>query len=173
MNMVLNRLPLPVQSDIEKISGLRFDEDRFDNLPYDLDDFPNFRTHISELLDAESCCLYVPKNRSERVWDAGIGEGMFDLQAHTASVDEHTDDVKRGCYFGLFVLKRNFTEFKNRSWFDCRTELRYFNELGAKERTRLDVGKLIIFNPRRNHELIYFGDKTTFLLFDVRKLKTK
>ena len=166
-------LPELVQSDVDKICGLPFEEDRFDNMPYDLVDFPHFKTHLIELLASDGFGLYEPKTNKEKQYDSSIGFGSFDLQRHTASVDEHTDDVKAGCYFGLFVLKRNVEFWKGRQWYDCRSELRFVSPTGTKDRHRLNLYDLVLFNPRRNHELIFYGDHVTLALFDVRKLKAK
>lgn len=166
-------LPALVQADVDKICGLPFEEDRFDNMPYDLDDFPHFKAHLIELLEVEGCVLYEPKTKKEKQYDSSIGFNLFDIQRHTASVGEHTDDVKAGCYFGLFVLKRNTELCKGRRWYDCRSELRYYSHEGKKKKDRLNSFDLLIFNPRRNHELIFYGDHVTLVLFDVQKLKTK
>ena len=167
----------PVLShELKQIAGLTFEDDRFDNMPVSFNEFPLFKERLNDLLELYGFGLEQPPKRGTRGysnWDTSIGFNAFDLQRHTASVDEHTDDVERPRYFGLFVVASVPGSTNRRSrYYDNRSEFRYFNELGAKERTRLSVGDLLIFNPRRKHELIYFGDLVTLALFDVKKLKS-
>lgn len=162
--------------ELREIAGLSFEDDRFDNMPTSFNQFPLFKEHVNELLEVAGFGLEQPPRKGTkayRKWDTSIGFNAFDLQRHTASVDGHTDDVTLGRYFGLFVIDAKPQAASRRSrYFDNRSEFRYFNQSGSKERKRLDEGDLVIFNPRRSHELIYFGDLTTLALFDVKKLKT-
>lgn len=165
-----------LQKELSIVSGLKFEDDRFDNMPYSLLHYPAFQAHLNELLEEGGCHLEQPPKkgtRGYRNWDSSIGFNAFDLQRHTASVDEHTDDVSKSRYFGLYVLKANGAGISSRrsKYFDTRTELRYTDQFKNKQRTRLDQGTLLVFNPRMKHELIHFGDLTLFALFDVKKVK--
>ena len=165
-----------LDQELKQIAGLPFEDDRFDNMPYSLLHYPAFQAHLNVLLEEEGCHLEQPPKKGTkgyRNWDSSIGFNAFDLQRHTASVDEHTDDVSKGRYFGLYVLKANGAGVSSRrsKYFDTRTELRYIDQFKSKQRTRLDQGTLLVFNPRMKHELIHFGDLTLFALFDVKKVK--
>ena len=161
--------------ELKEIEGLRFEDDRFDNMPFSMLDYPAFKDYLNKRLAHEGCHLEQPPEKGTkayRIWDSGIGFNAFDLQRHTASVDEHTDDVLRGRYFGLYVVdtQRSITSRRGR-YFDTRSEFRHINQFGGRERTRLSKGDLLVFNPRLKHELIYFGNLTTVALFDVKKTK--
>lgn len=152
------------------------EEDRFDNMPISMLTYPAFKDKLSKLLEVEGCHLeQLPKKgtKAYRDWDSSIGFNAFDLQRHTASVEEHTDDVTVGRYFGLYVLGTKETAISSRrsKYFDTRTELRYTDQFKSKQRTRLAQGTLLVFNPRMKHELIHFGELTLFALFDVKKVK--
>lgn len=161
--------------ELKEIAGLNFAEDRFDNMPFSFNDYPAFKAHLSVLLAAEGCYLNQPPKKGDkgyRNWDTSIGFNAFDLQRHTASVDEHTDDVSKSRYFGMFVIEtKQPTRSSLRGYYDTRSELRYFDPQGYKKRSRLSKGDLVMFNPRKNHELIYYGDLTTVALFDIKRLK--
>lgn len=168
----------PVLSqELQQIAGLNFEDDRFDNMPVSFNEFPIFKEHVNELLEWEGFGLEQPPRKGTKAyrnWDTSIGFNAFDLQRHTASVDEHIDDVESPRYFGLFVVDtKPVAKSRRARYYDNRSEFRYFNQTGGKERKRLAEGDLVIFNPRRKHELIYFGDLVTLALFDVKKLKTK
>lgn len=162
-----------LNKEIQQIVGLKFDDDRFNNVPFSFSQFPLFEKELNELLSAEhGFSLEKPSNKRYRSWDSSIGLNVFDLQRHTASIDEHTDDVSPKRYFGMYIVKTAQGIHSRRNYyFDTRTEFRYFNENGVKKRTRLNNGDLLIFNPRRSHELVFFGEYTLFALFDVKALK--
>lgn len=161
--------------ELKQIAGLPFEDDRFDNTPYSMMQYPAFKEYLNEQLSEEDCYLEQPPkkgSRGYRDWDTSIGFNAFDLQRHTASVDEHTDDVTKGRYLGLYVVSTKPSPFATRRtrYFDSRAELRYTNQYGVKVRTRLSTGTVLVFNPRMKHELINYGDLTTFALFDVKKV---
>ncbi len=165
-----------LSQELQEIRGLPVEEDRFDNMPISMLTYPAFKDKLNELLEVEGCQLeQLPKKgtKAYRNWDSSIGFNAFDLQRHTTSVDEHTDDVSKGRYFGLYVVQNKKATPATRRFgiFDTRTELRYTNQFGEKKRVRLRQGELLVFNPRMKHELIYFGERTTFALFDVKKVK--
>lgn len=165
-----------LSQELKEIRGLPVEEDRFDNMPISMLTYPAFKDKLSKLLEVEGCHLeQLPKKgtKAYRDWDSSIGFNAFDLQRHTASVGEHTDDISVGRYFGLYVVqnKKAIPPTRRSGMFDTRSELRYTNQFGEKKRVRLRQGELLVFNPRMKHELIYFGERTTIALFDVKKVK--
>lgn len=92
--------------------------------------------------------------------------GNFELQTHSRSVETHTDDLNKRLVFGLYPVKSKLVVH---DYYDSRTALNYW--LGKRKHTdrRMEVGELIIFNPRRPHSLIYYGEETTFMLFTMSR----
>jgi len=99
--------------------------------------------------------------------DLPVRARRFELQTHNRSVEEHTDDVQRGVYFGLLPVRarRVVSEpYRSDTWLHFR--------LGRKDlRQRMEVGNLIVFNPAAPHSLVYYGEETTFMLFCLRRIK--
>lgn len=156
-----------LDAEMRKLRRLPVEEDSFNNRSDSLSDYPEWAAWLRGALELEGFKLI---SRRLSVTSAGIGPGYFELQRHTSSVDEHTDDLEKGVYFGLFVVKSS-RPVKSRRGYSTESELRYFDAYGAKTRYSLLPGHVIVFNPRREHELIYYGEKTTFALFCVEKLK--
>lgn len=163
-------------TELEKLLKLEVEVDSFNNIPHSFRDFPLLKVQLEELLLEHSLQLSnEPDTRNSNYYQANvIGQGAFELQRHTASVNEHTDDIVRSRFFGLYVIATetpdNMTD-RRRRYFDNRTELRYFTPGGTKVKQRLEAGTLLIFNPRRNHELVFYGYHTTYMIFDVVRKK--
>lgn len=163
-------------TELENILKLEVEVDSFNNTPHSFRGFPILKVQLEELLLEHSLQLSnKPDSRNSNYYQANvIGQGAFELQCHTVSVNEHTDDIIRSRFFGLYVIATetpdNMTD-RRRRYFDNRTELRYFTPGGTKVKKRLDVGDLMVFNPRRNHELVFYGDHTTYMIFDVVRKK--
>lgn len=98
--------------------------------------------------------------------DGAPKRGYVSIQRHSVSVEEHTDDVSTGVYFQCYVVSlRTVTETR----YDNRPEFRYYDAQGRSNRTRIDEGYSIIFNPRRKHSLIFHGDECTLAIRSVER----
>ena len=159
---------MTLQDDIQKIMGLPFEVDCFTNSPFDFDEVPLFRRHLEQMIQARSVQLL---QKSPGFMDSAFGVNRFELQRHTASVDEHTDDVARGIYFGVYAVGNVGEAGPYRRRYDTRVELRYYDHCGRKHKTRIGVRDCAVFNPRRPHELVFYGDFTTLALFSVEKCR--
>ena len=162
--------------DMKTAAGFKFDDDRFDSGGYSFDLLPDMKEYVLDFLDGEECELLGENHfrKFKHIWDTAPLPGDFEIQRHTASVDLHTDDVHRRCYFGLLVLEcREKESSRYRRYYDNRNELRYYDQFGKKMTKRLGAGEMLVFNPRKPHELIYFGDYTAFALFTVVKKVAK
>lgn len=153
--------------EVRKLRRLPVVEGSFNNRYDSLSDYLEWVNWLSGALELEGFKL-LSKPLSSR--SAGVNSGFFELQRHATSVPEHVDDLERGVYFGLFVLKCS-RPARSRRGYDTENELRYYDAFGTKTRSALLPGHLLVFNPRREHELIYYGEKATFALFCVEKLK--
>lgn len=160
--------------ELKRIGKLEFENNNFNNRPFYFSDFPNFQSYLNSLLESED--LQLPSLEHDVHANSAIGRGKFDLQRHTASVAEHRDDVPPGIFYGLYVLNARDMPYMNQfhrrlKYFDTRNEFWYYDLDGKKQKERIKPGELYVFNPRRDHQLIFYGDYSTLVLFDVIKSK--
>jgi len=98
-----------------------------------------------------------------------VGKNVVEFQKHQLSVQEHTDDVTSGNFFGCVVVDLHQ---KVESTFVSGFPLfNYYDETGKKRSFEMGVGDMIIFNPKKKHSVVWFGMDYTVALFDVRKMK--
>lgn len=135
-------------------------------LPHDKNDFISQSFWIAEYPEVERSIVEQAAGAGFRLPDLQtsgleVRARKFELQTHSRSVEEHTDDVERGVYFGLLPVSRRrrvYTSYESGTWLHF--------QLGRKRlRRRMEVGELVIFNPRAPHALVYYGEETTFMLF--------
>lgn len=95
--------------------------------------------------------------------DSSIGRKNIEIQWHQASVEEHTDDVCMA-FFKMVVLglKRAAD-----TQFDIRPVFNYYDYHGKNRSMRLQAGDVVIFNPRKNHSMIYYGAEYMVAMVDV------
>jgi hypothetical protein len=103
-----------------------------------------------------------------RHFDAAIPGGFFEIQWHDHSVEEHSDDVVAPTFFCVIPFAVNRV---SKSKFTQTPKLTYFGGDGKKKQTRMDESELIIFNPRKNHSLDYYGRDVKLIIFSVEKIK--
>lgn len=145
---------------------------RIAKLPHDKNDFLSVAYWFSEYPEVESAVFSQAEAAGfgfpdvTKHTDTPIRPRRFELQTHQRSVEKHLDDVARSYYFGLLPVARRV---RVRGPFETGTLL-HFGLGGQKLYRRLEIGSLIVFNPRVWHELVYYGEETTFMLFTlVRK----
>lgn len=143
---------------------LDFEHDCFDNPMYEFDQFPDFKHYVINRLNDKGYELYTKRSSL----DSGIPPGQFTIQSHQISVESHTDDVLAPKFFAIVPIQINpivdqlynsssqFLFFKNRK----------------KERTWIREFDVIIFNPRKPHQWIYYGEQVIYALFTVIKQRT-
>lgn len=148
--------------ELTKISKLYHTKNEFLSDLFELKAFPNVLEDIKSQLSEMGLRLL---NENERSGGSAIPYGRFELQTHEVSVTPHEDDVPVGTYFALYPVKS--TPIVH-SRYPSLTVLRYF--LNKEKRTSdLVIGDLIVFSPRRTHELLFYGEATTFMIFSVKK----
>lgn len=133
-------------------------------------DYPNLSKYFDVVLKENG--LRLVSTRLDK--DHSIPVGLFELQRHTASVEEHTDRLSKGKYFALFVCKNQRVPYYRQSrryFYESTNLLRYYDENGKKRSTKLLEHTLLVFNPNKQHEMIFYGDYSTLLLFTVEKDK--
>lgn len=146
-----------------KIASLPHDENEFVSPQYEQDDFPVFFDAVREGVKRLGFEL-----SSGREFDSGVRVGKFELQTHSVSVHEHTDDVVSPSYFGIVVL--NTTTRGIKYAYDSRATFTGYGVKGKYKR-ELEFGRLMVFNPRKPHSLTYYGEVATLALFSVRPIR--
>lgn len=143
-------------AQLKKIAKLPHDKNAFENPSVWITEYPEVERSIVE--QAASAGFRLPDSQKSGL---AVRARKFELQTHARSVEEHTDDVERGVYFGLLPVSRRrrvHTSHESGTWLNF--------QLGRKRlQRRMGVGELIVFNPRAPHSLVYYGEETTFMLF--------
>lgn len=153
------------KSEMKKISRLPHDKNDFMTPAYPFDDYPIVRQELVHQLSELGFELLNDNNR--RFHGPIVCANTFELQTHNRSVPEHTDDVGRGLYFAIFPVKhKNIVKCQEQTM----TEFNFYLDSGKKCVGLKDV-EVVVFNPRKPHSLIYYGDETTFMLFTVKRIK--
>jgi hypothetical protein len=107
-------------------------------------------------------------SKTKTIRDVSIPEGYFEFQKHTVSIESHTDDVANSTFMAMLVVDLQSCV---KSRYDKRPLFTYFDHDNKKQSRRLDTDTLVVFNPRKNHQMMYFGYNYTVLLFSVWKAK--
>lgn len=158
------------KAELNRILKTKFGDNEFNNIGSPFMDYPNLSKYFDVVLKENGLrlvCTRLDKDHS-------IPVGFFELQRHTASVEEHTDILSKGKYFALFVCKNQRVPYYRQSrryFYESTNLLRYYDEHGKKQSTRLLEHTLITFNPNKQHEFIFYGDYSTLMLFTVEKDK--
>lgn len=113
---------------------------------------------------------FIPINRSTSTLQPVIEPEMIDIQCHNRSIFPHTDDIPKGQYFQLVVLDLKATNKSKWTFNEERPVFSYYDGNGHKHSQRLLVGDSVVFNPRREHSMIYYGDIYTVAIRTVVKL---
>lgn len=156
--------------ELNRILKTKFDDNEFNDNKSPFMDYPNLSKYFDVKLKENG--LRLVSTRLDK--DHSIPVGFFELQRHTASVEEHTDRLSKGKYFALFVCKNQRLPYYRQSrryFYESTNLLRYYDEHGKKQSTRLLEHALITFNPNKQHEFIFYGDYSTLMLFTVEKDK--
>lgn len=140
----------------------------FDSNGIPLSRFKEF-DNLEETLNFHGVTLNSPKKFYEKYgYRVQIGSQQFQLQRHNVSIEEHTDDTSKGLLFAFKVIS---TRIKSKTRYDERAIFSYTNVDNQKVNCKLTKGDIVVFNPKKNHSLTYFGEEVTLALFDVFKLK--
>ena len=155
-----------VKQDYDVWSNLEFEEDSFNSFDYDFDLLPNIKEYIKESLKEQGYRLR-NKNQNQNRVSPSVPAGKFNIQKHNSSVEEHVDDA---CLFGIFVLEIVYTTIPTLAGYDRYPALHYY--IGrSKMVERLRIGNVVVFNPKRPHSLIHYGNSPTMLLFSCEKIR--
>jgi hypothetical protein len=103
-----------------------------------------------------------------RHFDSATPGGFFEIQWHDHSVEEHSDDVAAPVFFCVIPFAVNIV---SKSKFTQSPRLTYFDGDGKKKSTRMYESELIIFNPRKKHNLEYYGRDVKLIIFSAEKIK--
>jgi len=153
-----------VKQDYDVWSSLEFEEDSFNSLDYDFNLLPNIKGYIEECLNEQG---YRLRKRNKIRQGLSVPAGKFNIQKHNSSVEEHIDDA---CLFGILVLETVYTTIPTLANNVCAPALHYY--IGrTKKAERLKTGDVVVFNPKRPHSLIHYGNSPTMLLFSCEKIR--
>lgn len=153
-----------VKQDYDVWSSLEFEEDSFNSFDYDFNLLPNIKDYIEECLNEQG---YRLRKRNQNRLAPSVPAGKFNIQKHNSSVEEHVDDA---CLFGIFVLEIVYTTIPTLAGYDRYPALHYY--IGrSKMVERLRIGNVVVFNPKRPHSLIHYGNSPTMLLFSCEKIR--
>ena len=153
-----------VKQDYDVWSSLEFEEDSFNSFNFDFNLLPNIKEYIEECLNEQG---YRLRKRNQIRQGLSVPAGKFNIQKHNSSVEEHIDDA---CLFGIFVLEMVYTTIPTLAGYDRYPALHYY--IGrSKMVERLKIGNVVVFNPKRPHSLIHYGNSPTMLLFSCEKIR--
>ena len=158
------------RAELNRILKLKFYDNDFNNIGGPFTDYPNLAKYFDKELKKNGLRLICTSDGR----DKSVPIGFFELQRHTASVEPHTDELRKGRYFALFTAQNRTVPYQKqfgRYFYESTNELRYYDESGKKQSTKLLENTLLVFNPNKQHELIFYGDYSTLMLFTVEKDK--
>lgn len=154
---------MTIEKEQQAIARLKHNRNAFMNPGVPIDRYPLVKADIEAQLSDAGFEL-VSERRNYFALDVKPGE--FELQSHERSVKEHSDEIDRRFFFALYPVG---TKIRTKTYvFDSETELSGFLD-GKRFSKPLRIGKVIIFNPRKRHALIYYGELTTFMLLTVER----
>jgi hypothetical protein len=142
---------------IEPIKSLfakgKMRKDYFENYPVKATDYPNLTKAMDAALLLNQTTAHL-KSITSSPSGSEVGKGMIEFQWHRASIDEHTDDVDKEVFFQMYVVDIIFkidTLSDKRPYFQC------YNSDKEKMTCRLEKYSSVIFAPRYEHSIVYYG----------------
>lgn len=153
-----------LRQEMQAIARLPHEKNEFESDRYAFSEYPRVHTEIS--LQAGDQGFLLP---SWHRTGSYIPYGKFELQTHQACVEEHTDSVKSFEYFGIFPVRSK--RVIKTTYHSC-TDFNHYQGRN-KAKSRLEVGKLVVFHPSKPHSLLYYGEETTFMLFSLWKDRSR
>jgi hypothetical protein len=154
---------------IEQIEPLfttgKLSKDCFENYPVEAVDYPNLTKAMDTALLLNQTTANL-KPIASPPSGAEVGKGRIEFQWHRASIDEHTDDVDRDVFFQMYVV-----DLINKidSYSDKRPQFSCYNSDKEKMTCRLDKHSTVIFMPRLEHSMIYYGAEYLVAIRSVYK----
>lgn len=146
-----------------EIAKLPHEENEFSSEPFHQSDFKEFFDLV------ESCVIRLNFEMGGKAeWDSGILAGRFELQTHSVSVREHVDYVGAPSFFAAVVLKSDDRGLRRA--YDPTAEFIGYGK-SRKYSASLLPGTVFVFNPRKPHSLVYYGDAVTLALVGVSPSK--
>jgi hypothetical protein len=143
----------------------KMNKDCFENYPVKATDYPN----LTKAMDAALLLNQTTANLkpiTSPPSGAEVGVGMIEFQWHRASIDEHTDDVDMDVFFQMYVVD---LFYKIDSYSDKRPYFSCYNSDKEKMTCRLDKHSTVIFSPRLEHSMIYYGAEYLVAIRSVYK----
>lgn len=153
---------MSLRSEQLAISKLHHEINSFESSHYNFSDYPTVLKDIEQQLHVLGFCLPVLTSKREYGF---IPRGKFEVQTHTVSVNEHTDSIQAPDLFGIYPVK---SKLITSTHYDTSPLFSYYQSK-EKRASELEVGNIVVFNPRKKHSLMYLGAATTFMLFTVRR----
>jgi hypothetical protein len=154
---------------IEPIKSLftkgKMNKDCFENYPVKATDYPNLTKAMDAALLLNKTTAHLkpitaPPSGSE------VGTGRIEFQWHRASIDEHTDDVDEDVFFQMYVvdlINKIDSYSDRRPYFSC------YNSYKKKMTCRLEKHSSVIFMPRYEHSMVYYGAEYLVAIRSVYK----
>jgi hypothetical protein len=131
----------------------KMSKDCFENYPVKATDYPNLTKAMDAALLLNQTTAHLkpitaPPSGSE------VGRCMIEFQWHRASIDEHTDDVDEDVFFQMYVV-----DLINKidSYSDKRPHFSWYNSDKENRTTRLQRNSTVVFMPRYEHSMVYYG----------------
>jgi hypothetical protein len=154
---------------IEPIKSLftkgKMSKDCFENYPVKATDYPNLTKAMDAALLLNQTTAHL-KPITEPPSGAEVGRGMIEFQWHRASIDEHTDDVDEDVFFQMYVvdlINKIDSYSDKRPYFSC------YNSHKEKMTCRLEKHSTVIFAPRYEHSMVYYGAEYLVAIRSVYK----
>ena len=128
-------------------------KDSFENYPVKAIDYPV----LTKMMD-KSLLMHPSTSNLKPITNppsgAEVGMGMIEFQWHRSSIDKHTDDVAKDVFFQMFVL-----DIINKidSYSDKRPYFSCYNSNKQLITTRLEKHSTVVFAPRLEHSMVYYG----------------
>lgn len=157
---------MTIEKEQQAIARLKHNRNEFMNPGVPIDRYPLVKSDIEAQLSDAGFELISESGNS---FPVNVEPGEFELQSHERSVEEHIDGIDRRFFFAIYPVGTKI-RIKRYDPFVSDTELSGFLD-GKRFSKPLRIGEVIIFNPRKPHALIYYGELTTFMLVTVQKRK--
>lgn len=138
----------------------------FANHSVGYDVLPDLWKHMDRFIPSGMTSQFLSTNHRSHF---EIAPGHVELQIHDRSIEEHTDSIKQSEYFQLVVVS---TRMKGKPCgYTTKPVMNFYDETGQKRKAVLMSGKSIVFNPRKPHSVIYYGEEYGVAIRTVRKIK--